>query len=94
VFHGQITKNNPLTCRLILHKQRPKGRHKVNRDVLPKKSGASQSHLKSEKEPWLLSRSLSMNSKLAKQAVDIYRTRMQIEEEFRDINSRFIWPGI
>lgn len=68
-FNGNITKNNPLACRLILYKQAAKGRHNVNRDGLPKKSGASKTHSKGGKEPWLLSASLKMNSKLAKQAV-------------------------
>jgi hypothetical protein len=34
-----------------------------------------------------------MSSKLAKQAVAIYRTRMQIEEEFRDMKSRLYGLG-
>jgi hypothetical protein len=34
-----------------------------------------------------------MISKLAKKAVAIYRTRMQIEEEFRDIKSRLYGLG-
>jgi hypothetical protein len=92
-YYGQITKNNPLICRLILYKQRPKGRHNDNRDGLPKKSGASKAHSKSGKEPWLLSTSLAMSSKLAKQAVAIYRTRMQIEEEFRYMKSRLYGLG-
>ena len=93
VFHAQITKNNSLTCRLVLYKQLPKGRHNVNRNGLAKKSGASLKHSKGAKEPWLLSTSLKMSSKLAKQAVAIYRTRMQIEEEFRDMKSRLYGLG-
>jgi cell division protein FtsB len=34
-----------------------------------------------------------MSSKLAKQAVALYRTRMQIEEEFRDMKSRLYGLG-
>ena len=34
-----------------------------------------------------------MSSKLAKQAVSIYRTRMQLEEEFRDMKSRLYGLG-
>lgn len=92
-FSGHITKNNPLACRLVLYRQAAKGRHNVNRDGVPKKSGTSKSHSKAGKEPWLLSTSLTMNSKLAKQAVAIYRTRMQIEEEFRDMKSRLYGLG-
>ncbi|KXI26711.1 hypothetical protein AX660_02745 [Paraglaciecola hydrolytica] len=92
-FNGHITKNNPLACRLVLYKQAAKGRHNVNRDGIPKKSGTSKTHSKGGKEPWLLSTSLKMNSKLPKQAVAIYRTRMQIEEEFRDLKSRLYGLG-
>jgi hypothetical protein len=93
VFSGHITKNNPIACRLVLYKQVMKGRHNVNRDGQPKQSGASKTHSKAGKEPWLLSTSLKMNSKLAKQAISIYRTRMQIEEEFRDMKSRLYGLG-
>jgi hypothetical protein len=92
-FSGHITKNNPLACQLVLYKQAAKGRHNVNRDGIPKKAGASKTHSKGGKEPWLLSTSLKMTSKLAKQAVAIYRTRMQIEEEFRDMKSRLYGLG-
>lgn len=60
----------------------------MNRAGLPRKSGASLTHSRRAKDPWLHSTSLNMSSKLAKQAVSIYRTRMQIEEEFRDRKSR------
>lgn len=92
-FDGHITKNNPLSCRLVLYKGAAKGRHNVNREGLPRKSGASKTHSRGGKEPWLLSTSLNMSSKLAKQAVSIYRTRMQIEEEFRDMKSRLYGLG-
>ena len=93
VFNAHITKNNPLSCRLVLYKAPAKGRHNVNRAGLPRKSGASLTHSRGAKEPWLLSTSLNMSSKLAKQAVSIYRTRMQIEEEFRDMKSRLYGLG-
>lgn len=92
-FNGNITKNDHLACRLILYKQAAKWRHNVNRDGLPKKSGASKTHSKAGKKPWLLSTSLKMNSKLAKQTVAIYRTRMQIEDEFRDMKNRLYGLG-
>jgi hypothetical protein len=93
VFTGHITKNNPLACRLILYKQTAKNRHNINRNGLAKRSGASIKHSRGATEPWLLSSSLKMNSNLAKQAVAIYRTRMQIEEEFRDMKSRLYGLG-
>lgn len=92
-FEGHITKNNPFACRLVLYKGAAKGRHNINRAGLPRKSGASQTHSRGAKEPWLLSTSLNMSSKLGKRVVSIYRTRMQIEEEFRDMKSRLFGLG-
>jgi SRSO17 transposase len=76
-----------------LYKKLPKGHHNVNRDGLSKKYGASNTHSKGATEPWLLSTSLIISDVLAKQAVAIYRTRMQIEEEFRDMKSRLYGLG-
>jgi hypothetical protein len=92
-FNGHITKNNPLVCRMVLYKAAKKGRHSVNPDGSPKQSKTSKVHAKGASEPWLLSTSLKMSSKLAKQAVALYRTRMQIEEEFRDMKSRLYGLG-
>lgn len=93
-FHGHITKNNPLACRLVLYKSAAEGRHNLNRAGLPCKSGASQTHSRGAKEPWLLSTSLNMSSTLDKQAVSSYRKRIQIEEEFRDMKKSFVWTWL
>jgi hypothetical protein len=45
------------------------------------------------RDPWLLSTSLNMTRRLGKQAVSIYRARMQIEEEFRNMKSRAFGLG-
>ncbi len=88
VLSGQITRNNPLDCRLVLFKQTSRGRHRLNRSGVPKRSRHSQVHAKGAKTPWLLSTSLPLDSTLARRVVNIYRTRMQIEEGFRDMKSR------
>jgi hypothetical protein len=88
VLSGQITRKNPLDCRLVLYKQKARGRHRLNRSGVPKRSKHSQVHAKGAKTPWLLSTSLPLDSTLARRVVNIYRTRMQIEEGFRDMKSR------
>ena len=88
VLSGQITRNHPLDCRLVLYKQKTRGRHRLNRSGVPKRSKHSQVHAKGAKTPWLLSTSLPLDSTLARRVVNIYRTRMQIEEGFRDMKSR------
>ena len=51
------------------------------------RSSHSKKNAAREKEPWLLATSLPVTSTLAKKVVKIYRTRMQIEEAFRDTKS-------
>jgi hypothetical protein len=77
----------------VLYKIAAKGRHNLNRSGLPRKSGSPQSHSKGAKEPWLLSISLNVSNTFAKQTVSIYRKRIQIEEEFRDMKSRLYGLG-
>lgn len=51
------------------------------------KSTQSRKQAKREKEPWLLVVSPSLKSYSAVRVVNYYRTRMQIEEGFRDTKS-------
>ncbi len=87
-FSGQITRSNPLACHLVLYQQKSKGRHDLNRSGKPKQSSYSKAHAKGAEAPWLLSTSLPRDSTLARRVVTIYKTRMQIEEGFRDLKSR------
>jgi hypothetical protein len=88
VLNGSINRTKPIECRLILYKQKAKGRHNLNRVGQPRQSKHSKSNAKSAMDSWLLSTSLPKSRSLAKQVVNIYRTRMQIEEGFRDMKSR------
>jgi len=83
----QLTKTNPLECELIVYKGKPKGRIKKNKFGERTQSSHSKKNAAKEKEPWLLATSMRANSKLAKQVKNIYATRMQIEETFRDVKS-------
>ena len=47
-------------------------------------SNKNNIHAKREAEPWLLVASMSLQDCKPKQIVKIYKTRMQIEESFRD----------
>ena len=84
---GAINRTNPLDCRFIIYKQKPQGRQDLNRYGEARQSTNAKKYTKGAKDPWLLSTSLKMSRRLGKQAVAIYRTRMQIEEEFRDMKS-------
>ena len=87
-FNGKITRSNPLSCRLVLFKSPAKDRHHLNRKGKRHASGHSKQHARGAGEPWLLSTSLKQNQTLGRRAVAIYKTRMQIEEGFRDMKSQ------
>jgi hypothetical protein len=76
--------------RLILSaKPKPKGRKRKTRQGRRGRSGNDINLSRGAKEPWLLATSLSC---AARKVVEIYATRMQIEESFRDLKShRFGW---
>jgi hypothetical protein len=93
LLNGSINRTKPLECRLISYKQKAKGRHNLNRVGQPRQSKHSKSNAKGATDPWLLSTSLPKSRSLAKQVVNIYRTRMQIEEGFRDMKSRLYGLG-
>jgi hypothetical protein len=86
-FSGYINQSNPLNCTMVLYKGKRQGRADLTRQGQPRRSAKALKHKKSANDPWLLSTSLPRHSRLAKRVVKIYRTRMQIEEGFRDMKS-------
>ena len=80
-----LTRSNTLLCSLVLFKAKPKGRKHLGK--MGKKSRRRTSLVSSARarEPWLLATSLPVESRFAKKIVDLYSTRMQIEESFRDL---------
>lgn len=72
---------------MVLYKQKRQGRADLTRQGRPRRSKKVLTHKKSAHDPWLLSTSLPRRQQLAKRIVTIYRTRMQIEEGFRDMKS-------
>jgi hypothetical protein len=83
----ELTRRSAIECRFVLYKGKPKGRSKTTCDGKRASSAQSEQCAHRESEPWLLVTSLPVSSKMAKKVVDIYRTRMQIEESFRDVKS-------
>ncbi len=76
--------------RLVLSaKPRAKGRRRKTRLGRRGQSGMDKNLARGAREPWLLATSLTCT---ARKVVEIYATRMQIEESFRDLKShRFGW---
>lgn len=84
---AHLTHSNPIACRLVLYKGKPKGRVHLNRLGRPARNSHSRKQAAAQREPWLLATSLPQTRSLAKRVVKIYRLRMQIEEAFRDLKS-------
>jgi hypothetical protein len=83
----QLTRRDPIDCELVIYKDKCKNRVKKNNFGERDRSSHSKKNADREREPWLLATSLKVTSKLAMQVVNIYKTRMQIEEGFRDNKS-------
>lgn len=85
----ELRRKNPLSCHLVIYKGKAKGRHHLTATSEKTREGKpSRVHANREKEPWLLATSLTTKTaQQAKKIVQIYQTRMQIEESFRDLKT-------
>lgn len=92
-YKGQLTKLNKFKTTFVLYKGPSKGRHKLTAEGKRCSSSHSEQHARGAKEPWVLATSLPLNSSLAKRVVKIYKSRMQIEEGYRDMKSRLLGLG-
>lgn len=81
-----LAKSNPLSCHLYLMKGKRKYRKKKNLKGHKVRCSSSLKHAKRNKEPWLITTSLSNAS--AQKVINIYKLRMCIEQGFRDIKNR------
>lgn len=80
-------KSHPLSALLVLVRKTKKHRRSVTLAGKRCRSSQSNTHSKRQKEPWVLVCSRSLKNYSAKKLVKLYRTRMQIEEGFRDCKS-------
>lgn len=82
---SDIRQSQPFATNLYLYKQVSQGRVRKTRTGHRDRSARSQKSQWRESRPWLLASNLP--SAQAKRVVRVYRTRMQIEEGFRDLKS-------
>ena len=89
-----LVRSQPFRCRLVLVKEPRK--HRIHTSVWGQKirAGHSRKQAAGHREPWLLATSLALANYQAKQIVAFYRTRMQIEEAFRDMKSALYGFGL
>lgn len=84
---AQWVRHAPLTGRLVVVRQRKAGRQHRALSGRRRQSHHSRTNAKRAREPWLLIASSSLRPYSARQLVNCYKTRMQIEENFRDTKS-------
>lgn len=83
----EIAMNNPLACHLYYTKSRSKNRKKRTKLGSFCSSKHSRKNALRESQPWMIVTNLPEQTAKAKDVINIYKTRMQIEESFRDIKS-------
>ena len=80
-------RRQPLCAFIVLVRQAKKQRQSLTFKGKKRQSKSNDVHVRREQEPWVLVASLYLQKRTPKQIVRIYKTRMQIEEGFRDCKS-------
>ena len=83
----RLSKTRPIHCRRYLYKALPKGRKHQRSTTTNSHHPAAKEYSKAAKEPWVIATNLPETMLTAKQLMNLYRKRMQIEETFRDVKS-------
>lgn len=90
VGHIDVVQKRPLACHAYLLKKKKQGR--IKKTTLGQRCASKHSEKNAHRErtPWLIVTSLSGGTTITKKVIHLYKTRMQIEEAFRDMkNSRW-----
>lgn len=87
---------HPIDCRMVVYAKARQGRKNPNRRMRTKTSRSSSSLKASarEREPWLIVASPELEAPSARQLVNLYARRMQIELAFRDLKSHRYGQGM
>ncbi len=80
-------RSQPLCAFIVLVRHPRKHRKALTLKGKKRQYKSNNVHVKREQEPWVLVASLSLQKRMAKQITRIYKTRMQVEEGFRDCKS-------
>jgi len=82
-----LVRRTPLRCSAYLLKRKPKGRINKTRFGVKCQAKHSLKNADRERTPWLIVTSLPGGERINQQLIQLYRSRMQIEEAFRDTKS-------
>lgn len=87
-INSTLRLKNGFAVQLVLYKKALKGRTKLTKLGEKCLDSHSRDSSRSAREPWLLATSLNLDDlKSIQQVISAYRSRMQIEESFRDNKS-------
>lgn len=81
-----LAKYNPFKTHFYLYTHKIQGRKKRNRNLTFARNKESRTHSKGYREPWLIVSSLE-RSEEPREIINRYKSRMGIEEAFRDTKS-------
>ena len=87
LFNGLLARDNPVDCHFYLFRGMRKQRVRKNLRGKKVQCSVSLKHAKREREPWLIVSSLSPEVMSPVKIIQLYKTRMQIEEAFRDLKN-------
>lgn len=88
IYVGEVllTKSSKIRCNMYMFRGNIKGRKHYNKDRKKiSKRTESKVHSKSHRDPLLVVTSLDSKQYTAKQIINLYGRRMEIEEDFRDV---------
>lgn len=88
ILNSKLCRSNTLATHLVLFKGKIKGRVSLGCTGQKRMNSNDRKYSRSARDPWLLATSLPLSSTLANRVINIYRSRMQIEEAFRDMKSQ------
>jgi len=89
IGEGILTPKSKVFCQFIIYKEPKKNREKLNKNKNKSKSRESIKYAKGNAEPWLIVTSIEQSKERAFKAINIYKKRMQIEENIRDTKSQY-----
>jgi len=91
----QANRSDPIDCRLAVYAKPQRGRKHRNRRCRTEvaRSSYSRKAAARERDPWLIIASPSLSEPTARQMVQLYARRMQIELSFRDLKSHRYGQG-
>lgn len=81
----RLVREQPFSCQLLRYRQALKGRKHITAQGKISQDKHSREAARSQREPWLLVYSNSLQSEKAIRIAQLYKKRMQIEQSFRDL---------